>query len=344
MCGVVSKPNLIGTANSLEKAREIAKKNDGNEFITREKDGTYTVTKLDDSEINKVEQKPSAEFGASVIEFSLKQNSGSDKIITNKNASFVNKAISKYQGSSLDKVIENLEQKTEKVVEDAKKTAEEVFKDVKKTAGKVVDTFGGIIHDGLEFLTPVKNFTKNLFFQGTKSKPINMRSSKSNCGPCSGATVAELFVPGISKGRNDFVLAVRDQAGKKVGALDESQVIKGVKSVTQGKVDGRIIDNDYKPNNKAEFQRLLSDIKSELENGNLLVMCTGFSKKEDGPRHYVTIIGIDKSGNILVSDSYKDKNGTSPDVWSPEKLQERMNRTDTSRNKNSSLISFSKVK
>lgn len=333
MCGVITKPNLIGTANSLEKAREIAKKNDGNEFITREKDGTYTVTKLDDSEINKVEQKPSAEFGASVIEFSLKQNSGNDKIITNKNASFVNKAISKYQGSSLDKVIENVEQKAEKVVED-----------VKKTAVKVVDTFGGLIHDGLEFLTPVKNFTKNLFFQGTLNNPINMRSSSSNCGACAGATVAELLVPGISKGRNDFVLNVRDQAGKRVGALTEGEIIKGVKSVTKGKVDGKIVDNDYKPNNKAEFQRLLNDIKSELEKGNLLVMCTGFSKRENGPRHYVTIVGIDKNGNLLVSDSYKDKNGTAPDVWSPEKLQDRMNRTDTSRNKNTSLITFSKVK
>lgn len=333
MCSISTQNNLIGRANTLEQAREIAKKNDGNEVITREKDGNYTVTKLDDSEVNKVEQKPAAEFGASVIEFALKQTTGSDKIITNKNASFVNKAISKYQGSQFDKVVEKTGEEINNVVQKAN-----------KGINNAIDTFGGLVHDGLEFLTPAINFTKNIFFQGTVAKPINMRSSASNCGACSGATVAELFVPGVSKGKNDFALTIRDQAGKRVGALTEGEIIKGVKSATQGKVDGKIIDNDYRPNDKKESERLMNDIKSEIQKGNLLVLCTGFSTRENGPRHYVTIVGIDKSGNLLVSDSYKDKGGTAPDVWTPEKLQERMNRTDTSRNKNSSLVSFSKVK
>jgi hypothetical protein len=82
---------VIGKADSLLKAREIARTNQGSESITRENDGTYTVKKIDDAEANRVTQKPSAGFNASIVEFSIQKN-GKDQEVTNSNTTFMNKA------------------------------------------------------------------------------------------------------------------------------------------------------------------------------------------------------------------------------------------------------------
>lgn len=96
MSGVVgssgsNQSEIIGSAKSLLEARKIAREHEGSEVITAEKDGSYSVKKLDDSNVNQVKQRPGAQFGASVVEFSIQGQGGKEEIVTNANASMFNK-------------------------------------------------------------------------------------------------------------------------------------------------------------------------------------------------------------------------------------------------------------
>ncbi len=311
-----NQTGIIGSADTLHKAREIARKNEGSEYIAHEKNGSYTVHTLENSEINRVKSKPDAKFDVSVVEFSV-QEKGKEEIVTNTNASFANKIISK--GTTATEAVgdaaEYLEEKGKEALQKVKVLA----------------------NQGMEFFSPLADFISNPFTQYLPK----MRSYQSNCGPTSGAIIAESFLPGISKGNDDFILKVRDVVGPKTGALTEAQVIKGVEKVTNGQVKGKLIKDNYRPN---DCDKLLADIKKEFNEGHLLMMCTGFSKRVNGPRHYVAIVGIDDKGNLLISDPYKKSGpGTPPDVWDVEKLQQRMNLTKTARYKTTSLTSFSKL-
>lgn len=330
--------DVIGKSTNLHEAREIARKNEGNEYITKEKDGTFSVKKLDDSEVNKVENKPDAKFGPSVVDFSIKKD-GKEKIVTNSNSSYANQIRSK--ATDVEEVALGIVEYAGKEINNAGKQIGNIVEYIEKKGEEAIKTVKGLVNKGIEFLSPLSGDVKNSFFQ----KDASQRSWKSNCGPACGANIAEMFLPGISKNNPNFILKVRDVDGPQSGALTEQQVINGVKINTKGKVTGKLIDNDYKHNEK---DRLIKDIKSELKKGNLLMLCTGFGvydpKKPDHipSRHYVTIVGIDAKGNLLVSDPYKDKPGTPLDIWPVSKLQERMNRAVKSRNPLSSLTSFSK--
>lgn len=83
--------NLIGTANSLLEARKIARENQGNEKIIIQKDGTYSVEKIDEKTTNEVNQKNSSKFDPSIVEFSIQKN-GENKEITNSNTTLMNRA------------------------------------------------------------------------------------------------------------------------------------------------------------------------------------------------------------------------------------------------------------
>lgn len=98
MSGVSLSNNVIGTANTLLEAREIARKNQGNEKIVKTGDN-YSIVKIDDSESNQVKQKPNSKFDPSVVEFSVQNQDGSSKEITNSNTSFMNKAKIAYTDS-----------------------------------------------------------------------------------------------------------------------------------------------------------------------------------------------------------------------------------------------------
>lgn len=89
-----NQAGIIGSAKSLLEARAIARANEGSETITYD-NGTYSVKKLDDSNVNQVKQKPGAQFGASTVEFSIQDKTGKEEIVTNANASLMNKARSK---------------------------------------------------------------------------------------------------------------------------------------------------------------------------------------------------------------------------------------------------------
>lgn len=119
----ISQSSVIGTASTLLEARQIARDNQGSEVITHESDGTYSVKKLDDSNVNQVKQKPGAQFGPSAVEFSISQG-GKEEIVTNANASMLNKLKSRATsmreaaGEKIDRVaqtIDNVQQRVENV-------------------------------------------------------------------------------------------------------------------------------------------------------------------------------------------------------------------------------------
>ena len=332
MCriGSTNQSSIIGKSETLHGAREIARKNDGSEFIKREKDGSYSVQKLDDSEKNQVKQKPSAKFDGTVVEFSL-QDQGNESIVTNLNGSMFEVARNVTWSNAVS-AGEKVRQAGQYVEKKATNAASDIKSGVTEGASKVK----AFVRDNLEFLSPVGEFLVNPFSQ---RDPVTS-SSDSNCGPASGAIIAETFFPGLAKGKKNLILDVRNAStGPKAGALTEEQIIKGVESVTGGKVDGTVIGKDYK---STDAQKLLADINGEIKKGNLLMICTGFSKRIGGPRHYVSIVGVDKSGNLLISDPYKRPTNSPPDVWTPAILQERLDRTKTARNHNTSLVSFAK--
>lgn len=330
--------SLIANTKTLSEAREIARKTSGSEFIKHEKDGSYSVKTLDASDTNKVENKPDSKYDTTVVEFILEKGNNNE-VVVNDNASLANKTRS-YKTTAGEKIEDGL-----KTVKDKTKQAVDFVEDKIDDAGKAIesgvktisDKVDKLVSEGKEFLSPLSNFVKNPFTQLVPG----MRSSNSNCGPTSGAIIAESFFPGISKGKDNIILNIRDVDGPKTGALSEKEVINGVSKITNGKVKGKVISDGYRANDK---NKLLADIKQELNKGNLLMMCTGFSKRPNGPRHYVVVVGIDDKNNLLVSDPYKKAGpGTPPDVWSADKLQDRLNRTKTARNKTTSLTSFEKV-
>ncbi|MFN8672604.1 MAG: C39 family peptidase [Candidatus Sericytochromatia bacterium] len=334
--------DIIGKTNSLHDARELARKNSGNEAIIKNNDGSYSVQKLTIKETNNIESKADANFGPSVVEFSLEKN-GKEEIIINPNTTFINKLESKTVnaqevGIGIAKYLTDKGEKTLKkgneVVQYIENKGDEIVKEVKKDLKEAINKFEN-------FITPLSGDIKNFFSQ---KSPV-LRSWESNCGPTCGANIAEMFIPGISKGNPNFILKIRDIDGPKEHALTEQEIINGVKIATNGKVKGKVIDTNYKSNEK---NNLINDIKKELSKGNLLMLCTGFGKpteKKPVPsRHYIAIVGIDKNGNLLVSDPYKKSPGSDLDVWTPEQLQDRMNRATKTSSGVSSLTSFEKVK
>lgn len=330
---------VIGRANSLHDAREIARKNEGSESIRHEKDGTYTVEKLPEVSKNEVKQKPGSQFDASVVEFSI-NNNGTEEIITNQNASLTNKGISNLTTikEKTGQFIDNAETTIKSGVQKVESEAKAEYQAVKTGIKNLGEKFTTFVHDNFEFMSPVTSFIRNPFSQRVPALP----SSDSNCGPTSGAIILDTFLPGFLKDGKNPVQMVRDASGGPVkGALTEQQIINGVEKVSKGKVTGRVVNTQYR---SSDSKKLLTDITNEIKKGNLLVMCTGFSVRENGSRHYVAIVGVDKKGNLLISDPYKTEVGTKPDVWTVDKLQERMNRTNIERNHNTSLISFSKKK
>jgi hypothetical protein len=99
MSGVpLSTNNVVGTANTLLEARELARKNQGNEKIVKTGD-SYSVVKIDDNESNNVKQRPKADYDPSIVEFSVQKTDGTSQEVTNSNTSFMNKAKIAYTDS-----------------------------------------------------------------------------------------------------------------------------------------------------------------------------------------------------------------------------------------------------
>lgn len=125
MSGVpLSTNNVVGTANTLLEAREIARKNQGNEKIVKAGD-SYSVVKIDANESNNVKQRPNADYDPSIVEFSIQKTDGTNQEITNDNTSFMNKAKIAYTDS--EEVIISAKAKANQVLDKGVALGKEVL-------------------------------------------------------------------------------------------------------------------------------------------------------------------------------------------------------------------------
>lgn len=144
-------------------------------------------------------------------------------------------------------------------------------------------------------------------------------SQNGDCGPTSGAMILRSF--GIDASVQD----VRNSApGKPSGppwALSEDQIASSLSRLSNGQVTQSGDTNVYSPSKKDE---LINDIRSQLSEGKMLMLCTGVRNDDWNSRHYVVITGIDDNGNIQYADPAINQNGSGPAYMTPEELLLRM--------------------
>lgn len=145
------------------------------------------------------------------------------------------------------------------------------------------------------------------------------RSQGGDCGPTSGAMILRSF--GIDADVSD----VRNNApGKPSGppwALSEDQISKSITKLSGGQIKESGNTQEYRPANQ---QKLMDDIKAQLSEGKMLMICTGNPSSGSQSRHYMVITGMDSNGNLQYADPAISQNGSGPMYMSPEQLMQRM--------------------
>lgn len=144
-------------------------------------------------------------------------------------------------------------------------------------------------------------------------------SEKGDCGPTSGAMILRAF--GIDASVQDVRNNAPDKPSGAPWALREDQISSSMKELSGGKVTQSGPTETYSPSDKTE---IMDDIKSQLAEGKLLMLCTGVNDADWDSRHYVVITGIDSNGNLQIADPAKP-NGSDAYYMTPDELFTRMN-------------------
>ncbi|MFN8578334.1 MAG: C39 family peptidase [Candidatus Sericytochromatia bacterium] len=169
-------------------------------------------------------------------------------------------------------------------------------------------------------------------------------SQNGDCGPTSGAMVLRLF------GFDNDIKDVRNNApGKPSGppwALNENQITRSVSKLSNGQVKVSA-EQTYNPKGDANAvkEKLVSDIKRELAQGNFPMLCmgTGDYTNEKGTRHYTVVTGVDDKGNLQILDPAVQPNNYGAVSVSPEKFMENILSTRNANIPSISLTSFAKA-
>lgn len=169
-------------------------------------------------------------------------------------------------------------------------------------------------------------------------------SEKGDCGPTSGAIILRCF------GFDANVETVRNNAPGKPSrapwALTENQISSSISKLSNGQVkqsDMKTYNPKGDPN--ALKEKLISDIRNDLEQGKLPMLCMGTGEwtNKHGSRHYVVVTGIDDNGNLQYLDPANPTNGSGASYMDSEKLMERILSTRNADNPSITLTSFEKV-
>lgn len=76
----------------LRQARALARSNPGSEAIIKQNNGNYSVVPLTPEDVAKVRNTAASDFPPNNIEFMIQENNGSNEVVINDNASFLNRA------------------------------------------------------------------------------------------------------------------------------------------------------------------------------------------------------------------------------------------------------------
>lgn len=145
-------------------------------------------------------------------------------------------------------------------------------------------------------------------------------SQKGDCGPTSGAMVLRAF--GINASVQDVRNNVTDDKPTKAPwALREDQIASSVEKLSNGAVKQSGDTEHYKT---SEQNKLIDDIKQQLSEGKLPILCTGVPSADADSRHYIVITGIDDQGNLQYADPAISQNGSGPAYMTPDQLTQRM--------------------
>lgn len=205
----------------------------------------------------------------------------------------------------------------------------------------------------LSDFNPVSNFFSKLFSPGTKSQSTanqdgsvarndissfhltqytGAASQGGDCGPTSGAMILNAF--GINASVSDVRNSAPGKPRSAPWALTENQISDSVEKLGNGAVKQVGGTERYSPNDNSQ---MINDIRSQLQEGKLLMLCTGVKDPNWDSRHYIVVTGIDNNGNIQVSDPAQPA-GSSGYYITPEELSLRMSNADDLRGANSTTI------
>lgn len=149
------------------------------------------------------------------------------------------------------------------------------------------------------------------------------RSQGGDCGPTSGAMILRSF--GINASVADVRSNAPDKPSRAPWALSEGQISSSINKLSGGKVRQSGDTEQYSPRNQ---QKLMDDIKAQLSEGKMVMLCTGNSRSSSDSRHYIVITGMDANNNLQYADPAISQNGSGPMYMSPEQLTQRMNNAD----------------
>ncbi len=188
-----------------------------------------------------------------------------------------------------------------------------LFKDLFKPRSSTTNTGnminGNAVRDGIA-RSDISSFHINQYSTGLPSK-------NGDCGPTSGAMILRAF------GVDSSVADVRNNApgkpSKAPWALGENQISSSVEKLSGGAVKS-VGTRQYSPSDK---EKIMNDIKSQLAEGKLLMLCTGVSDANFNSRHYIVITGIDSNGNLQIADPAQPS-GSNGVYISPDALATRM--------------------
>jgi len=85
----------IGKDLGLIEARALARSNEGSEVIVKQKNGDYSVVQLKPEDVSSINNKGSAIFSPTNVEFVMQKTDRSNEVLINSNASFLDRGKSK---------------------------------------------------------------------------------------------------------------------------------------------------------------------------------------------------------------------------------------------------------
>lgn len=149
-----------------------------------------------------------------------------------------------------------------------------------------------------------------------------------DCGPTSAAMVLQangFSVPGNDQIRKDLKI-------KHKHAISVPQLSEAVKKYSNGEMK-QFVNNSYKSGN---MDKMLNDLRSELEKGRMPVLLTSAMSANNG--HYTVVMAVKDNGNVIVADP---SNPYGPREYTKEDLLAAMKRRDSIHMPNT-IISFGK--
>lgn len=137
MCTRVSSSSIASNVNTLAQAREISRKHQGSEVITKEKNGTYSVHELNTNDVGRVANQKGSDFEPKAVEFSIQKQDNTSATVINHNAKFTDKARSELL--NLKETAIEFGQKVDHKIEEIKEAfidnTEKLFDNLTKTKG-----------------------------------------------------------------------------------------------------------------------------------------------------------------------------------------------------------------